>query len=229
MMTIWRIVDPRDSSFARAVGVGAWTSGTGLCPECGGSDQRRAQPLVFEWQPGSDVIASFTWTGIGVVVKDELASALKNLFRGFEPGPVEMVQQRRLQRPNRPRIHRVWLPYEGPPLSEMWVTTVVQVDRERSTIELMRTCGTCGRQRWHLEGAKTRGSRWNARKRQLERYTTPREIDRGLFVFERSLTDADIFRVEEFPDWILCTDVVKLFIEANECTNVRFLEIGEIS
>jgi hypothetical protein len=51
----------------------------------------------------------------------------------------------------------------------------------------------------------------------------------GLYVSERSLAGADIFRVEEFPGWILCTDDVKRFVESNEYTNVSFLEIGGMS
>jgi hypothetical protein len=41
-------------------------------------------------------------------------------------------------------------------------------------------------------------------------------------------SDEGIFRVAEFPGWILCTDEVKQLIESHGFTNVSFLEMGEV-
>ncbi len=92
---IWRFSDPRDDRFAATGRRDAWVGGApdGVCPSCTASRQVRAQPLVMAWEPGSDRIGDFTWPGFGseVVVTDGALGALSR-FEGFEPGPLEVVE-----------------------------------------------------------------------------------------------------------------------------------------
>ncbi|UCH34929.1 MAG: hypothetical protein JSV65_00805, partial [Armatimonadota bacterium] len=132
MMKIWSFYNPRDDTFAVAGGIGA------RCIV----KRERIQPLVIEWEPGSDVIGDFTWAEIGIMVTERVGKALLEHFRGFELGPVEMIQNPRLKRPTRITRRtkpRVWLPYEGPPLYELCVTARVSADLDRSTLEIRGT------------------------------------------------------------------------------------------
>jgi hypothetical protein len=57
---------------------------------------------------------------------------------------------------------------------------------------------------------------------------TPRIDGKGLFVDKDELGAANLFSFHEFPNWTICTDSVKLFIEENRFTNVIFLHYGEV-
>lgn len=97
-MRVWCFTDPWDGSFAYASHVGTWSE-----PEKGRA-RERTQPLVIEWEPGSDVIGDFTWLQFSpeiVVATQRVGRALLQRFRGFELGPVEMIQNPKLRRPQR--------------------------------------------------------------------------------------------------------------------------------
>ena len=74
----------------------------------------------------------------------------------------------------------------------------------------------------------SRGEAFDKDRMQLDWTHTARVPDKGLFVREVDLNGADIFRVQEFPGWILCTDRAKTFVEDRRLTNVTFLEYGDI-
>lgn len=229
-MRIWRFANPSDHGFAEAGRRGSWTpaSGEGVCPECTASRQRRAKPLVIEWRSGSDVVGDFTWVGYGeeVVTTEEVLDFLVDRFSGFEAGPVEMVQDPNLKRTNRAKS-RVWLPYDGPPLRELWVTTWVHIDPERSSAELQRRCGTCGTEFWELYGVEHWDSHFDQELKQLVRTKTERLPNAGVFVREADLAGAHIFRVHELPAWVFCTDPVREVVEKAGFSNVSFLEMGD--
>lgn len=229
-MRLWRFSDPSDDRFASAGRRGSWTeaAASGLCPECGDSQQVRVKPLILEWDPGSDRVGDFTWPGFGseVVVVDRVLDVLRKHFEGFEPGPVEMVQDRKLK-PGKRRKPRVWLPYEGPPLHELWVTTWVHMDRNRSSAELERRCGTCGTEAWELYGVERWDSHFDRERMELVRTKTDRLPGAGVFISEVDLAGADIFRVREFPAAVFCTDAVRALIDKESFSNVSFLEMGE--
>ena len=232
-MIIWRLFDPRDPTFAEAGWRGAWSESTGqLCPECTASPQHRVQPLILEWEPGSDRIGDFTCTGIcdGFAVTEPVGMELQRRFKGFELGPVEMIQAPKLKRPKRLTRRtkpRVWLPYTGSRLYELWLTTWVHMDRERTTAKLVRRCSTCGRERYELRGMEKTESKWDIERREGYDVHTPRTPGGGLYVGAAALEGADIFRVYEFSGWVFCTDRVKRFIEHQEFTNITFMEMGD--
>ena len=101
-MIIWRLEDPRDGRFAEAGWRGAWSEGVS-CPACSGSTQERTQPLIMEWEAGSDRIGDFTCTGVcsGFAVTEQVGTALRRHFEGFELGPVQMTQDGKLKKPKR--------------------------------------------------------------------------------------------------------------------------------
>jgi hypothetical protein len=220
-MRIWSLQHPRDPAFAEASLVGERSY-------CKG---KRIQPLVIEWDPGSDVIGDFTWTLIatGIAVTERVGKMLLERFRGFELGPVEMIQNPRLKRPariTRRTKPRVWLPYEGPPLYELWVTAWVNADVDRSTVTIERNPST-GITTYHLTGDERTEIRVDGQTGMSVRTRVPREPGKGLYVPEQEVEDVDIFRLVQRPGCVSCTDAVRDFILANEFTNVDFFEIGE--
>ena len=228
-MKIWRFRDPHDARFARASLRGTWTQSTGTCPECGATSQRRVQPLVIEWEPDSDVVGDFVWPGFGsdIAVTDRVIEVLAARNSKFELGPVEMYQDPKLKRTKRSKP-RVWLPYKGSPLYDLWVTYQVSVDHERSSISLQNRCSACGIDRYKVSGIERWESNWDQERMELIPTHIERSQDQGLYVRRSDLNGYQLFRVNEAPAWILCTDGVKEAIEAEDLTNVMFLEVGEI-
>ncbi len=229
-MRIWRPTAPRDSGFAAIELRGAWTpSGdSGPCPEYGASRQQRAMPLRMVWEPGSDRVGDFAWAGFGpeVVATAKASDELSRHFGGFDLGPVEILDDRGLADYER-GLPRVRLPYSGPLLRELWVTRWVGIDRERSSVELDRRCGTCATEFWSAYGTQRWDSHFEVRRGTLVRELVPRAPNGGLFVREDSLLGSDLFRVREFPGWTLCTDASRDHVERKGYTNVAFLEMGE--
>lgn len=208
-MKLYRIMEPSwlNLDFAELAQIGTWSSSTGPCRQCGGSSQERVQPLVAEWQPGSDAIADVTWAAFQPVFTRTLFGGLRSRFRGLTDGPVEYVQNSELKRPERVTRRtkrRVWLPYEGPDLCEVWVTEFRRLG-SASTAEMTDECRTCGRERWELIGIE----RWEYGEdaRGLATWTNyQRQPDMGLYACASDVSDIDVFRFYEFPAWIICTE-----------------------
>lgn len=229
-MRIWRFAAPRDSGFAEVERRGAWAPSTesGPCPECGTSRQRRVKPMRLVWKPGSDEVGDFVWAGFGpeLVVAGRVSEAFTHYFSGFELGPVEMIDDLDLRASDR-KLPRVTWPYVGPRLHELWVTCWVDLDRERSSAELERRCGTCGTEFWEAYGIERWHSHFDVERQQLVRELVPRAPKGGLFVSEEALAGRDVFRLRQFPAWTFCTDAVREHVEKESYTNVAFLEMGE--
>ena len=233
-MKIWRFKDPSDYTFACAGLRGTWdaVNRTDPCPECTSSHQTRVKPLVIEWETGSDIVGDFMWPGLGnIAVREEVIRALMSEFNGVEPGPVEMVQDSKLRKPKRITKRtkpRIWLPYLGPPLCDLWVNYWVHMDYERTTAELIKTCETCGRHIYDIVGLEREDMSWDNNRLALIKTHIPRSSGQGLYVPMKDLSGNDIFKVNEFDAWILCTDRVRNFINENAFTNVTFFEVGEL-
>ena len=181
------------------------------------------------WLPGSDLVGDFTWCGLDtdVAVTDKVMDVLLERFGGFEAGPVEMVDDPAVLRGKR-RKPRVRLPYEGPPLHELWVTAWAHLDRQGSSAELEFSCGTCGTEQWQLYGVERWDSHFDAERWQLVETKTERLLGAGVMVRAEELAGAAVFRVHEFPGWPFCTDPVRALIEQEGFTNVAFLEMGDV-
>lgn len=219
-MKIWRFSDPVDDSYARASRRGTW-EGT-----------ERVQPLVIEWEPGSDVIGDFTWPGFDsdIVVTNRVAEVFReSQVAGVELGPVEMVESAE-DAQRRSRKRRVTLPYQGPALWDLWVTTWVRADVEQSSIRVVRDASS-GTEHYEVEGAERWEAVWDPDRMELVKKRHPRVPGQGLLIIAGiagdSLRGATIFRVAQFPAWIFCTDAVRELVEKNQFSNVSFLEMGE--
>jgi hypothetical protein len=212
MMKVFHFHGVFDYRFAQAGRRGTWhPPNTEVCPECGSSPQQRVPPLILEWEPGSEVVGDFAWLGADdeVVVSQRVGEALSERFRGFELKAIEFWQDPKLRRPQRNTKRtkpRIWLPYEGPPLWDLWVTAWCHLDIQRSGMSLEKVCSTCGE---HI-------------------YKAPTFERRHLIVDPTSWDGSDIFHIYEYPRWIFCVERVKEFVEQAGFTNVGFLEDGEI-
>jgi len=182
------------------------------------------KPLILEWERGSNAIGDFSWPGFGdnVAVTTRVREELAHRFRGFEFGPVEIESTRTSGQRQTDRSHDA-----EAQLCELWVTTNVGMDPERSSAWLVKRCGACGREEYMLEDVEREQTEWDADSKQLVRHRFRRRPGRGLYIGERTLDGASIFHVREFPAWILCTDPVKQSIEMKGFTNVAFFESGE--
>lgn len=212
-MKLWRFTDPCDYRFARAGRVGGtWQDG---------EYKIRGRNILINWEPDSDIVGDFTWPGLDtdLVVTDRVGKVLQESgVEGFELRPVEMQETAK----RRSKKLRVRLPFEGPPLWDLWVTAWTVADRELSTIhEVVRDDGS---RQFELVGAQRREKIWNQQRMELVSVLHPRVEGQGLFVREMR----GVFRVEEFPTWVFCTDDVKVLIENHDFTNVSFLEVGEV-
>ncbi len=226
-MKIWRFTSPDDDSYAAAGRRGAWADATrGVCLECSSSRQARTKPLILVWEPGSVLVGDFVWPGFDseVAAAEHVFSALEASFAGFERGPIEMVDEPELDRDGPPRVR---LPYDGPALFELWTTAWASADVERSTMRMERRCGTCGTEFWEIAGVERWESTFDREKRQLVRMRVGRDPRSGISIPRAELGGADVFRVAQFPGWVLCTDPVRDLIRDREFTNVDFLEMGE--
>ena len=186
---------------------------------------------VVEWLEGSAVICSFVWPArlvAEVLVTQEVRDTLQDY--GVEFLPVEFYQDPKLKKPKRITKRtkpRVWLPYEGPPLYDLWITTWVHADLERSSLHLVKVCPVCGHKVYAVEGIEERKHRYDRIKKDLVEIHTPRAEGQGVYIHQADLGRAGIFRLYEMPGWILCTERVKAVIEECGFTNVWFLEVGE--
>lgn len=234
-LRIWKLADPHDSRYACFTAHAPSYRQDGHCPGCKRSIPAavRKRPLHLSWDEGSDHIADFTWGpgSAAVLVTDQVLQALSTRFSGFEGASVEMIQDPKLKRPIRPNRRskrRVWLPYEGPPVQELWITTQVPCDLQRSSLQLTIHCPTCGFRFYQILGGERGETKWDRTIMRSEYTRVPRVPGQGLFVREKDLAGADLFKVIERDDHTLCTDRAKDFITEQGFTNVEFFEIGEL-
>lgn len=191
---------------------------------------RRKHPLVIEWEPGSAEIAEFVWATTSLVMQERCCADLLERYSGAEAVAIEMVQDPKLKPPQRVTKRtkpRVWLPYEGPALTELWVTRWVPLDQERSTLTDRRTC-SCGFEYWQPVGHEHFRTVEVATGR-FEALRFPRDPHGGLRVRASDLGGDSIFRIEgPHENWLMVTEPVKATIEQEGWRNVDFFDMGEI-
>jgi hypothetical protein len=225
-VNIWRFHGGFDSSgYAQAAAVGTWIREEASCPECGISGRERVQPLVIEWEKGSDVVGDFTSAGLaGVMITERVGRGLRRAgFQGFNLGPVEMVEDSSM--PKGAKI--VLLPYSGAQLYDLWVTAWVHADLNRSSVKLDRDCEECGVRQWSVQGAERYELGYDPKEQALTKTHTPRIRGKGILISERALESIDIFRIREFPAWTCCKGQVRDFVLSEGYSNAVFVEIGE--
>lgn len=191
------------------------------CSECNAYLDVERQPLLVEWDDGSDQVGDFVFAGGPIVIQDRVATEIRQIAGGFNTEPIEFFDHPNLRRPanvpDRKRPKRIWLPYDGPPLSQLVVTRKVPLTPE-STVEIASKCGACGTIRYkRILGVEKKNSAVH----------TPRVPGQGLFI-ERDAIGEDGLFAPIGTLLHLCTSSVKEFIEQRGYTNIEFLEYGEL-
>jgi hypothetical protein len=183
------------------------------CPKCkekGFQRWERISPLIIEWEPGSDVISDFTWPGgleelvVTQAVKDWVQ---KHRLTGLAFGSVEMVQDPKLTRPSPATSRtkkRIWLPYQGPTLWDLLVSSWSNLDLSESKRTLVYECNICHRQEFSLVA------------------------DAPLVVNRKTWEGCDVFRIREIGKLVFVVEKVKRAIEEQQFTNVEAVERGYI-
>lgn len=221
------MVRPRDDrTYARASWDGAW-SGT-KCPECGRNSVGlggRVPPLRLEWLEGSDVVGDFVWAGLAwnLVTPASVSKKLAAIVRpAFRRGLIEHVAG-----PPPKLGQRIPTPDDTAELEELWIDTIVPIDRERSAVQC-QTCTTCGEDDCKLTGTETWDSTFDWTVEDLVYTRIPRARGGGIVIDAAALGDTNLFRVREARLAILCTDRLRDLILDGGFTNIDFLEYGEV-
>jgi hypothetical protein len=196
-----------DAVYAHALMSGTYVEEP-RCPSCKLASRKRVSPLVVEWDWGSDVIADFTWPAglTELVVTDRVKTCfVSNGFTGLAFEPIQMVQRPGLAQPVKKsnRRRRVWLPYSGPPLWNLVVSSWCDLDVASSSRSVVPECGTCGRQRMIVHDS-----------------TAP------LVVKPESWKGTAFFSIREMGKLILVCEEVKQTIEEEAFTNVKMKARG---
>jgi len=180
------------------------------CANCQLACRRRIPPLIIEWDDGSNVIGDFTWpAGLEeIVVSDRVKTCFQsNGLVGIEFEPVEMFQKPNLKKPTKESRakRRVWLPYNGPPLWSLVVTSSFHLDLVKSKRSVVNECQRCGRERMIVH-------------------------DRAApLVLTGDLSQrADLFRIREMGKLVFGVESVRQIIEENRFTNVQMKERGRL-
>ena len=221
MLHVWRISIRAQESFASLVRHDLKSYGQ-RCEQCGRITAYQHHQQIVEWEEGSDVVADFVNVLGLIIVREPIAATLVSRFRGWTKYPIELFDAPRLHRPARVTKRtkkRVWMPYEGPPLVELFVTHEVSL-LPQSTVRFEKECAVCGGRTYvrnGFEGVEHRqGSKHNARL-----------VGNGLFVAHDELKGCDVFRPRS-TGLTLCTDAVRDFIVAERYSNVEFFEYGDV-
>jgi hypothetical protein len=245
---IYRIKSLKLPAYANPLKKGSWRYPEGspqYCPECSICLGKRVPPLIMEWEAGSNLISDFfepkAWIGENnFVVTQQVKLALEGKLSGFEFLPVEIVQNPQLIRPKREtrlKNPRVWLPYRGPALWELWVTGRVKLDLARSEVIFEQQCKTCGRSfyRFMVKNHPELNdlAKGNAFSDAVLKYSFAREkLETGkLAIDPNSWRGEGFFRIEEFPEAVYVTETVKNFLEQPDLfnLNIGFMEEGSIA
>jgi hypothetical protein len=215
-MKLWRFSDPLDYRFARAGRVGGtWQEG---------EYKARKGILTIEWEKGPDLIGDFTWVGLVTDIAISIHAEkvlLDGCVVGFESRPVQVRGKVAGQR------SRVGKSIEDRSsskiaLRDFWINQWRPMDRNLSTVEDVTQAD--GSHQIKLQGVQYVEGSWDRNTKTLVKLDHPRIPGKGLFVRDA----VGVFRVEEFPAWVFCTDDVKELIEKSQLTNVSFLEMGDV-
>ncbi len=205
-------------------------------------------PTIIEWElninnKGSDLIGDFTDLGGGgtILVKYDVGKELQAKFNDFDLVPVQMYQRPSLKRPTRPNKRsqkRVWLPYEGPELREIWDAKIVKPAIVKDNYLPNETGKIVGyRKQFYssesdLEVVKQTNPLewycwiWDEVLKDEIAIKLPREKGYGYFIKEKDLKKINIFRIRE-SGGLYCTERVVEFVTSKGYTNIEFFEEGE--
>jgi hypothetical protein len=198
-MKIYLVDGDREADFAWFSHSGTWSEG-GLCEKCGSSQSELIEPLLFEWNIGSDVIGDFIWCSYYFVVLDRVAAFMSTHGYDIHAGKVEVIGSERKR-----GFRNVPFPYTGPHLNWVLANARVPLNELKSGVTLNIDCDLCGRQR----------------------YTFKRE---GIVIDHADWRGQKMFRITQFgkSKATFVTEEARSEILEQGFTNVTFIEAGEI-
>lgn len=217
---IWRIRTSADSAFARLLR--HYHAPIRIsCSECGHFANPQHQPLIVEWEDNSNQIGDFVFAGADIVLRDRVAQQLRQVSNSFRTLEITFFDHPRLRKPERcskRRLNsRVWLPNEGPALSQLITLQNVALE-SGSSVVVDCICNSCGR----IQYKKILGV-----EEKTLATSKPRVDGKGLFVSSFDLGDADLFSPIGL-NLVLCTNKVKDFFDTMNFSNVNLLEYGNV-
>ena len=230
-MRIFRLSDPRNPDYTRAIRLGSWSAESVVCQACGAITQTRVPPLQIEYvaERRASIRGDFVWPGFDDDVA--LSPSAQSVLDGCSVigwGRVEVSVDRKSRGRSSRRASAGDLLKDSSDLRELIVLGRATVDIGRSSIRLSLACNQCGARRYDLEGVERFTVDWDPRTRTALRKRLSRATGQGLFVYASEPTQFGVFRVQELPACILCTESVRSSIETAGLTNVAFLEYGEL-
>ena len=248
-MKVYAINCYRDKTYAEVIRQGSWDNPKELpsiCPECTVFTWERVPPLIIEWEPGSDKIGDFTHAGYGfggndLIVTQKVRDDIEGKFTGFEFHPVEMRQNPKLKNPEKTTKRskpRVWLPYQGPQLWDLYVTARVKLDLKNSEVLFVKKCNTCGTMfyRGIFKNAPEMDALLNDpiayNDKEVKYICNHDKIEYSKTIIDpESWHGESFFRISEWPAQVYVTEEMKKIIENSGFTNIKFREsditIGE--
>lgn len=216
-MNIWSVEVPIGTDFAEMHSAYVESKGVS-CTVCNFFIK---PPLLVEWEEGSDQIGDFVFALGGIILKQTVADDLLTQFKGFEKREIQFIDRPSLYKPEkyRKRKKRIWLPYDGPELCELYITKNVKL-HESSSVKIEYTCQNCGRIQLinGVEGVET--------DKRLKYYTS-RENGKGLFIQSQEIGGYDFFGIRG-TGYILCTDRVREYVHSKGYSNISFLDYGAV-
>ncbi|MDW8801453.1 hypothetical protein P8V03_09830 [Clostridium sp. A1-XYC3] len=136
---IYLLININNINFARFSHVGTWETFREPCVNCQRTTEKLSEPLLIEWEPGSDLIGDFSWCGYSIVVLDNVKNFMIKKEFECEFGKVEVVKNSTTKR----KTKMVQYPYEGPNLNWLLAKSKINLDVDKSKLELKNDCVVC--------------------------------------------------------------------------------------
>ena len=130
------------AGFASFSHVGTWTDGK-ICDACGQGTSRLTEPLLIEWDPGSDRIGDFSWCGYSFVVPPGVVTYFEQNSLACSFGRTQVIKPT-----EKTKLPRVPYPYQGVRLSWAIGESMVNMDVDRSGTQLDSDCAQCGQRHY---------------------------------------------------------------------------------
>ena len=133
----------RPADFAGFGHIGTWGEDS-ECPGCGEHTQHLVEPLLIEWDEGTDRIGSFSWCSYTCVVTNDVRRFFEERHIDCRFGRVEFVAPEK----NKTRRPRVPFPYTGAHLQWLIPTKRVPLNEAASGVTIVSDCPQCGTKRY---------------------------------------------------------------------------------
>jgi hypothetical protein len=143
------------------------------------------------------------------VVTERVRTVLEeNRLTGVAFAKVEMVQEKGLSKPAKPRKRRIWLPYDGPPVWELRIVSApCHLNLKKSGWTITSECPHCHRREFAVDESLP--------------------LERSLFVDRRTWDGSDFLRTEELNLGLITGKAANL-LRKNEFTNLSVKRRGLI-